>query len=101
MNTRRATEARGGVLEQYVEHADRAQRSRHGLPTSRSWVLVRNVGLGHRDALHLAQRRARARRILGLENRPCRGPVPLPYLVGTPYTLVPPRKLPPGVSSRI
>ena len=36
--------ARGSVLEQYVEHVERAQRSRHGLIVPRSRKLVRNAG---------------------------------------------------------
>jgi hypothetical protein len=36
--------ARGGILEQYVEHGDQAQRSRRGLITRRSRKGVRNAG---------------------------------------------------------
>ena len=36
--------ARGGVLEQYVEHGEQAQRSRRGLIARRSRKLVRNAG---------------------------------------------------------
>ena len=36
--------ARGSILEQYVEHGERAQRSRHGLIARRSRRSVRNAG---------------------------------------------------------
>jgi hypothetical protein len=35
--------ARAGVLEQYVEHGDQAQRSKRGLIARRSRKCVRNV----------------------------------------------------------
>jgi hypothetical protein len=44
VDTRRATEDPAGVLKQYVEESEEAQRSRHGFLRRRSRRLVRNAG---------------------------------------------------------
>jgi len=44
VDTRRATEDPAGVLEQYVEESEGAQRNRHGALGLRSRNFVRNAG---------------------------------------------------------
>ena len=48
--------ARGGILEQYVEHGGRAQRRRHGLIARRSRKGVRNAGRATAARRHRALR---------------------------------------------
>ena len=44
VDTRRATEGPAGVLEQYIEESERAQRSRHARMRCRSRSFMNNPG---------------------------------------------------------
>jgi mannan endo-1,4-beta-mannosidase len=57
--------ARGGILEQYVEHGEQAQRSRRGLIAPCSRKLVRKAGWVHWSSMKQFVRREGARLMLG------------------------------------